>query len=42
MLKPMRCDTHQRRNVHKVVSNQRGDGVEKEASGRSKDAMAGG
>ena len=28
----MRCDTHQSRNVCKVVSNQRGDGAEREAS----------
>jgi len=42
MLKPMRYDTHQSRNVHKVVSNQRGDGAEEAASGRSEDAMAGG
>ena len=39
ILKSMRCDTRQSRNVHEVVSNQRGAGGE--TGGRSEDGMAG-
>lgn len=39
ILKSTRCDTRQGRNVHEVVSNQRGAGGE--TGGRSEDATAG-